>query len=56
MSIPFLKFNKINIVNQQTAFIVKLPILKNIHEPLVTQEIWDKCREMESSVSQGQKN
>ena len=28
---------------------------KNTHEPLVSQEIWDKCREMEKSVSQGKK-
>ena len=26
------------------------------HEPIVTQELWDKCREMEASVSQGKKN
>ncbi len=30
-------------------------VVKNTHEPLVTQEIWDKCREMEASVSQGKK-
>ncbi|MBP1562402.1 MAG: recombinase family protein [Oscillospiraceae bacterium] len=30
-------------------------IVKNTHEPLVSQEIWDKCREMEASVSQGKK-
>ena len=28
----------------------------NTHEAIVTQEIWDKCREMEASVSQGKKN
>ena len=26
------------------------------HEPIVTQELWGKCREMEASVSQGKKN
>ena len=26
------------------------------HEAIVTQELWDKCREMETSVSQGKKN
>lgn len=30
-------------------------IVENTHEPLVSQEIWDKCREMEASVSQGKK-
>ena len=30
-------------------------IVKNTHEPLVSQEVWDKCREMEASVSQGKK-
>ena len=30
-------------------------IIKNSHEPLITQEIWDKCREVEASVSQGKK-
>ena len=30
-------------------------ILKNTHEPLVSQEIWDKIREVEKSVSQGKK-
>lgn len=25
----------------------------NTHEAIVTQELWDKCREMEASVSQG---
>ena len=28
----------------------------NTHEAIVTQELWDKCREMEASVSQGKKN
>lgn len=27
----------------------------NTHESIVTQELWDKCREMEASVSQGRK-
>lgn len=31
-------------------------IIENTHEPIVSQEIWDKCREMEASVSQGKKN
>lgn len=30
-------------------------IVENTHEPLVSQEMWDKCREMEASVSQGKK-
>ena len=30
-------------------------IIENTHEPLVTQEMWDKCREMEESVSQGKR-
>lgn len=30
-------------------------IIRNTHEPLVSQEIWDKCREIEASVSQGKK-
>ena len=28
----------------------------NTHEAIVNQELWDKCREMEASVSQGKKN
>lgn len=28
----------------------------NTHEAIVSQELWDKCREMEESVSQGKKN
>lgn len=28
----------------------------NTHEPIVSQELWNKCREMEASVSQGKKN
>ncbi len=30
-------------------------IIENTHEPIVSQEIWDKCREIEASVSQGKK-
>ena len=30
-------------------------VVENTHEPLVSQEIWDKCREIEKSVSQGKK-
>lgn len=30
-------------------------IIKNTHEPLVSQEVWDKVREIESSVSQGKR-
>ncbi|MCD8040690.1 MAG: recombinase family protein [Clostridia bacterium] len=28
-------------------------IVKNTHEPIVTQEIWDKCREMDNAVGHG---
>lgn len=31
-------------------------VVYNTHEPLVSQEIWDKCREVEASVSQGKRN
>lgn len=31
-------------------------IVKNTHEPIISQELWDKCREMEQSVSQGKRN
>ena len=31
-------------------------VVENTHEPLVSQEIWDKCREIEKSVSQGKRN
>ena len=27
----------------------------NTHEPIISQELWDKCREIEKSVSQGKK-
>lgn len=30
-------------------------IIENTHEPLVSQEVWDKCREVEASISQGKK-
>ncbi len=30
-------------------------IVKNTHEPIISQELWDKCREVEASVSQGKK-
>ena len=30
-------------------------IVENTHEPLVSQEIWDNCREIEASASQGKK-
>ncbi len=28
----------------------------NTHEPIISQELWDKCREVEASVSQGKRN
>ena len=31
-------------------------VIKNTHEPLVSQEMWDKCREMDNSVSQGKRD
>lgn len=30
--------------------------VENTHEAIVSQELWDKCREMEASVSQGKKD
>lgn len=30
-------------------------IIKNTHKAIVSQELWDKCREVEASVSQGKK-
>lgn len=30
-------------------------VVEHTHEPLVSQEIWDKCQEIASSVSQGKK-
>ena len=31
-------------------------IIKNTHEPLVSQELWDKVKEVETSVSQGKRD
>ncbi|MGN0576976.1 MAG: recombinase family protein [Ruminococcus sp.] len=31
-------------------------VVKNTHEPIVSQELWDRVREMEQSVSQGKRN
>ena len=31
-------------------------IVYNTHDPLVSQEIWDKCREVDASVSQSKRN
>ena len=31
-------------------------IIRNTHEAIVSQELWDKCREVEASVSQGKRN
>lgn len=31
-------------------------IIYNTHEPIISQELWDKCREMEQSVSRGKVN
>ena len=31
-------------------------VIKNNHEPIITQEIWDKVREVEASVSQGKRD
>ena len=31
-------------------------VVKNTHEPIVSQELWDKVRGMEQSVSQGKRN
>lgn len=30
-------------------------VVKNTHEPIITQELWDKVREVEKSVAQGRK-
>lgn len=30
-------------------------VIKNNHEPIITQELWDKCREVEKSVSIGKR-
>lgn len=47
-------------VSYKNHKVVKRPeeemiVIKNTHEPLVSQEIWDKVREIEKSVSQGKK-
>lgn len=47
-------------VSYKNHKVVKRPeeemvVIKNTHEPLVPQEIWDKVREIEKSVSQGKK-
>ena len=34
----------------------EMAIVRNTHEPIVSQEIWDKCREVEASVSQGKRD
>ena len=31
-------------------------IIRNTHEAIISQELWDKCREVEASVSQGKRN
>lgn len=31
-------------------------VVKNTHEPIVSQELWNRVREMEQSVSQGKRN
>lgn len=31
-------------------------VVRNTHEPIVSQELWDRVREMEQSVSQGKRN
>ena len=30
--------------------------IRNTHEAIISQELWDKCREVEASVSQGKRN
>lgn len=52
---------KTTTVSYKNHKVIKRPeedmvIVRNTHEPLVSQEIWDKCREMEKSVSQGKRN
>ncbi|MBD5115541.1 MAG: recombinase family protein [Ruminococcaceae bacterium] len=34
----------------------EMAVIHNTHEPIVSQEIWDKCREVEASVSQGKRD
>ena len=31
-------------------------IVENNHEPIITQELWDKCREVDKSVSRGKRD
>jgi DNA invertase Pin-like site-specific DNA recombinase len=31
-------------------------VVENNHEPIITQELWDKCREVDKSVSQGKRD
>ena len=31
-------------------------VVENNHEPIITQELWDKCREIDRSVSQGKRD
>ena len=31
-------------------------VVKNTHEAIVSQELWDRVREMEQSVAQGKRN
>ena len=31
-------------------------VIRNTHEAIISQELWDKCREVEASVSQGKRN
>ena len=31
-------------------------VVENNHEPIITQELWDKCREVDRSVSQGKRD
>ena len=31
-------------------------VVENTHEPIISQELWDRVREMEQSVSQGKRN
>jgi DNA invertase Pin-like site-specific DNA recombinase len=31
-------------------------VIKNNHEPIVSQDLWDKCREVDKSVSHGKRN
>lgn len=31
-------------------------VVENNHEPIITQELWDKCREVDASVNRGKKD